>query len=495
MNYLLLDVGTSGMRGILADNEGNCLFRHSVSYSVRFLSPEHAEQDAEDWRNALVEICRKTAAYLTEEKLQLAAVSLTSQRSSIIPVDAEGNPLMPAVMWQDRRCVPVVEDLKEYSGEIFRLTGARPNTVYAGPKIAWVKRAFPELSEKADRYVTIADYLVFLMTGRWVTDETYGSRSLLMNLETRHWDDRLLDMMQTDRQALCTLVPPGAAAGRIRASFSLETGMPVGIPVISAGGDQQCAALGMGMTGPGRITAVLGTGAFTGTAVPAGQAFRDPAFTFNVHALPEYTFVEYTIPVCAALYDWAKKVFFSGEEDYEAVNRAVAAAPPGANGVICLCSFQGHGSSDWNERAEGAFLGLSLNTKKEDLVRSVAEALVCEVAEGVDRLKALACGENEAESLCVTGGLLKVPGLARMLADATGMTVTVMDEDGDLSAYGALLSAVRYFGLYRDMRAAWKKCTAGLHSSAVSPDPAKKPFYDRLRARLKDAYRRLNADR
>ena len=245
MNFLILDVGTSSMRGILFREDGTML--HTVQKEYQVITLEHGwvEQNPLDFKDSMTQIVKESAEFAAQEEESIDVVALTSQRSSVIPVDREGNHLGNAQMWQDKRTVPLCQAMEEHHREIFQLCGSRVNPVFSGAKMKWMRQNQPDLYEKAYKLTVIPDYLVYHMTGNFYTDYTYGSRSLLMNLKTCRWDPRLLELFEVDEEKLCELKAPGSILGYTTKEFAEQTGLKEGVPVISAGGDQQCAALGL----------------------------------------------------------------------------------------------------------------------------------------------------------------------------------------------------------------------------------------------------------
>ena len=156
-------------------------------------------------------------------------------------------------MWQDKRTIVYEEKLKDSQDIIFAKTGSRINPVFSACKMAWIRENQPELYQKAFKLAVIPDYLMRIMTGGFYTDYTYGSRSLLMNLKSCSWDEELLEIFGVDREKLCELIPPAGTAGRLLPSVASAVGLTAGIPVVSAGGDQQCAALGWEFSTMGRL--------------------------------------------------------------------------------------------------------------------------------------------------------------------------------------------------------------------------------------------------
>lgn len=247
MNILVIDVGTSSMRGILFTHTGQLLTEKQIFYSVSYLENSWAEQEASDWENALYEIIKTVAGEADKNQWNIDAVTITSQRSSVIPVDMSIHPLCSAIMWQDKRTNDICERLAPLNDIIFALCGSRVNPVFSASKMTWIKENRPEIFKKTYKFLVIPDYLIYLMTGELRTDYTYGSRSLLMNIHNHQWDSELLNIFQVDKEKLCDLIEPGSICGKITKEFAELTGCPEGIPVITSGGDQQCGAIGQGV--------------------------------------------------------------------------------------------------------------------------------------------------------------------------------------------------------------------------------------------------------
>lgn len=222
----------------------------------------------------------------------------------MIPVDQNGIPLSYAIMWQDKRNIHVCEELKRKNKEIIYLSGTSVNPVFSGSKIAWIQREQETLYKKTYKFLVVADYLLYQMTGRFKTDRTYASRSHLMNLRTGQWDHELLHIFQVDEEKLCDLIEPGECHGTVKKDFSCQTGIAEGISVYSAGGDQQCAALGMGVLNKGDLEITSGTGAFIiGMTKQLPDIFLGNPI-FNYSAVKGYYIVEASILTCSAAFDW-----------------------------------------------------------------------------------------------------------------------------------------------------------------------------------------------
>lgn len=168
---------------------------------------------------------------------------------------------------QKRRNAGICKRLEAQNDFIFEKSGARINTVFSGSRMAWILENCPEVCEKLYKFVNIPEYIMHHMTGEYKTDVTYASRSHLMNLRTRKWDSEMLQLFGICVEQLCEIEEPGSVCGTVTVDFANKTGIPKGIPVITSGGDQQCAAIGQGAYKEGTLSLVAGTGGFLVTAL------------------------------------------------------------------------------------------------------------------------------------------------------------------------------------------------------------------------------------
>ena len=467
-HILVVDVGTSSMRGVLFNADGQILHTLQRKYRVSYLSDSMAEQDPRDWEDALFTILRDQSLYARENGIMISALALTAQRSSILPVTRDGTPMCDAIMWLDKRNAPICGELASMEDDIFRITGARLNTVFSGSKMTWLKRNEPDLYRKSYKLMTIADYLAHLLTGQFKTDYTYGSRSLLMDIRKYQWDEEMVRLFEVEQEKLCELIPPGSVLGYTTRQIADMTGCPAGIPLISAGGDQQCAALGMGVIQGGDMEITSGTGGFL-------LAFADrvpddirPDVICGAHAIPGKYVLESSMLSCSSLYDWCLHQFYQGvpeTELYETINRDVLKSPAGANGCIALPYFQGRGTPDWNSHARGSFINLTLNTDRADMARAVLEAVALEAANNIETLERYT---GRGGSYFISGGLTHSEEFNRIQASAYDRDI-LQSDNVEQTALGAWASTAVTTGLYRDYGEALRRAKQRDHITAYLP--------------------------
>ncbi|MCI8504738.1 MAG: glycerol kinase [Lachnospiraceae bacterium] len=471
MHILSVDVGTTSMRGILYDSSGRALNTASRQTPLVFKNGL-IEQTPEAFLKSLVSICQETT-----EQFPVDAVSLTAFRSAPTLVDEDGEALCNFIMWQDTRNQEICERLSWADDMVYQTCGAGLNAVFTASKITWLREQRPELYHKARKAMVVPDFLIHFMTGRFVTDYTYGSRSSLMNIRTLKWDDEMCRLFQVDKEKLCTLIPQGSTAGQIQKSFSQITGIREGIPVICAGGDQQCSALGLGALDASSLVINSGTGSFI-LSLSDEPYLKNHSMICNVSAIPGMYILESNILACAAAVNWLIKELFpelwlGGEPDFERFNALASQAPPLSGGILCVPHFQGCGTRDWNPAARASFSGLSLGNSRADLARALYEGIAAEIARSVSALPA-SC--QNAEKIYVGGGLSKSSVYNQILSDMLGKPL-LKYPDSQATAIGAFASAAVTLGLFPHYQAALAAARKGTEAESCTPSESLHALY------------------
>ncbi len=485
MNILALDIGTTSMRGILFDAAGEVLATETVQTPL-CIQKDRVEQSPETFVRGTVSICKAIAA-----RQRVDAISVTAFRSAITLVDAQGTALYPFIMWQDTRNSGICSRLRGEDAWVHRTSGACINTVFTATKIAWLKENEPELYHRAYKTMIVPDYVIRFMTGVFATDHTYGSRSLLMNIHTLEWDDALCALFGVDREKLCELRPQGAVAGTVNLEFARLTGMAQGTPVISAGGDQQCGALGLGVMDESTLEVNSGTGSFV-ISVADKPYLENRSILCNVAAVPGQYTLELNIISSASAVNWLVREFFpelGGEApDFEAVNRIVAETPPGANGLICIPHFQGCGARDWRPEAKAGFWGFTLGTRRQDLLRALYEGIGAEIAKSIDALPDTC---RQAKAIAAAGGLSNSDAYCQILGDMTGRSL-MRCRNAQATAVGAFLSGAVAMGLYTGYPEALAAVNPSDRCRVFLPDAQRVAFYQTYQRKAEILYRSAN---
>ena len=485
MNVLVIDVGTSSMRGILFDHHGKSLTQKQELYQATYMENSWVEQDPADWENALYSIIRQVTDEAGKMNEEIGAISITSQRSSVIPVDEKIRPLANAIMWQDKRTNHLCEMLETLNDKVFSLCGSRVNPVFSASKMTWIREEQPEIYKKTYKFMVIPDYLIYLMTGNLCTDYTYGSRTLLMNIRTHEWDDELLEIFRVEKEKLCNLIEPGSVCGYTTEQFAEITGCKTGIPVITAGGDQQCGAIGQGVVKKGTLSVTTGTGGYLIAQTDQVPDNLEQDVICNFSSVKGQYILESSVLTCCSAFDWFRREFYEGVS-FEEINKQIKETPIGSNGCLCVPYFMGRSTPDWNNMAKATFSNVTLGTTKKDMLRSLLEGICFEIRNGIDIVNKYV----KVEDIYINGGLSNSVPFNEMQTDIYDMKITRRGK-ADATARGALMVAVTALGVYDNVEQAFDDISKLDDIRVFEPKEENALEYERYRAQMNRIYRRL----
>lgn len=472
---LVIDCGSSSMRGILFDAAGEILHVEQRTYFMD-IDGDAATQDPRVYRDSLREICAACAAVIRERGIVLSAMSFTSQRSSVLPVDRDGEPIGRILTWYDKRSAAICEEkIAAFGGEIRSLTGTRPTPVLSAPKMLWLKRQEPARYESAYKLIGIHDYLLSLCTGEFVTDATLASRSSLMDIRSLQWSDRLLEIFEIDRDKLCRLLPPCSIAGRVTAAFADLTGLPEGTAVVSGGGDQQCSVLGQGLFAAGQVGVTCGTGAYIAAVCDAPLIGGDEQINLNAAVCPGLWVAESSIPAAGAVFDWFNRSFYdpAGQAyPQERINADILAAPAGAHGLVM----------DPELNRGGSFSGVGFAQGRADFARAMAEGIAARVALCYEALRTQI---GDVKTVKTTGGLTRLSEFNQIISDMIDFPVNncIIKET---TAIGAYLAAAVAAGWYPSLPEAYQHLFGQAPDRRYDPIPERTAIYAQVKKRVKE---------
>ncbi|WP_009547126.1 glycerol kinase GlpK [Crocosphaera subtropica] len=472
---LALDLGTTGNRAIIFNHEGAMVGQAYKELTQYYPQPGWLEHDA-------LEIWQDTLSVLGQvlEKTRIAgkdivAIGLTVQRETCLLWDkTTGKPLHKAIVWQDRRTSPMCSQLREMGKveEIEGRTGLVLDPYFSATKLAWlmdwVKENKPDTNFDNVIAGTVDTWMLWNLTGRKVhaTDHSNASRTMLMNLDTRNWDESLLDLFNIPAHIMPEIKPSMGMFGHTDADL-----LGVEIPITAIFGDQQAALFAHGCSRPGLLKCTYGTGAFL--IVQAGhEVMRSPNGLLSTVAWTQDKSTNYALEgaifTAGASIQWLRdgiKLINSAAET-EAICHQVA----DTNGVYFVPALSGLGAPHWDMSARGLYIGITGGVQREHMVRAVLEAIAYQVKEVVDAMNK--DSDLSVARLKVDGGASQNNFLMQFQADALGVPIerpVVLDATAQGAAFGAGLT-VGYWDNYDDLiarRQIDRVFEPGKNSSAV----------------------------
>lgn len=484
---LTIDVGTSSMRCILYDNSSVVAFKKQVNYSPEYMANNRVEMDPLVFKNTLLYLVTAAVDYSRTRGVEISALSMTSQRSSVIPLDNKGVPLYKTIMWQDKRCDALCKELEDSVDTIYNISGLPITSVFGAIKMRWFMINRPEIYEDTYKMVGIHDYLMNIMTGDFVTDRCLASRSNLLDLSTREWSEEALCIFGLSKDKLCRLVDPGDVAGLCNHEFSNLTGLAEGTKIISAGGDQQCAALGVGTIRNDQIEVNIGTGGYVIANADEPRLDKERRVFCNVSAIPGKYVIEGSILTSGIMYRWMKERFFCQDDNYEGINDAVAQSPIGANGLVMLPYFKGRGTPRWNPDAKGVFYNVGMETSKGDFARSSLESLAFEIEDNISLIESYT-GKLREISCC--GGLTNFDQFVQILSDVTQKRC-VRYGNSEATSLGAWISAAKTLGICNSYEEAFELANRANSQYSCDTVEAHVKLYSQVKKEKEDIYSKL----
>ncbi len=445
---LAIDQGTTSTRAALVDVEGRRGTEATVEHRQHHPAPGHVEHDAAEILAATLTCAAGVVARV--DRRRVAGVGIANQRETIVLWDRQtGQPVGPALVWQDSRTAEICAELTAGGGEdlVRRRTGLTLQPYFSATKLAWLLDHVAGARGRAERGElaagTIDCWLAWSLTGRHVTDVTNASRTLLLDTARLAWDDELLALFRIPRPVLAEVVPTWRTGGLA----TITAGPLAGLPLLALIGDQQGALLGQACLAPGEAKCTYGTGAFllanTGPRrpEPASGLLASPAY--QADDAPAVYCLEGASAVAGSAVGWLADGL--GILPDARSSGSVAATVDSSAGVRVVPAFQGLFAPWWDSAARGAILGLTLHSTGAHVVRATLEALAFQtraVLEAAEADAGLTIGE-----LRVDGGATANPVLLQAIADALGRPVT-RAIDPEATVRGAAFAAGLAAGLW-----------------------------------------------
>jgi len=502
---LTLDVGTSSIRCLAFSGKGEILANSSYEYAPTYHTNGQVRQSPSDWEDGAVHVLSRTAEILGPERRNIAAVSVTSQRASLIAVDKTGASLYDAIMWHDKTTSPYCPRIAERISmeEMYAKTGLRIDSYFTAPKILWLRDNQPDLYSRAETFLGVQDYVVYVLTGRRVTDYSQASRTLLFNIWEQRWDSAILEALGIEERMLPEVIQPGGIGGKVTAALSSRTGVPEGVPVVLAGGDQQVAALGMGIFDHNTAEVNTGTGSFVITLTDSPVVHPGMKTLCSCSAIPDRWVAEAGVLTTGIVYNWfARELGFwkpeeAGHIDYAEIDRLIQAAPPGSNGLITLPHFKGAAAPFWNQNARGLFFNVTLAHTRGDFARSIIESIALEIGSDIRLLNEIP--QIDIEKVIIAGGMTSFDLFNQIQADVYGVPV-LKNPHTEATSFGAFLSASTGLGHYPTVYQAYE-AHAGLQRGSKNisgrsyhPDSRMTGLYKAIGTQREALYRALESN-
>ncbi|MDP1713400.1 MAG: xylulokinase [Anaerolineales bacterium] len=479
------DLGTTGNKATLFDDEGRLVASTFSGYETAHPQATWAEQNPDDWWRAVTNATRELLSKSRVAPQEIAVIAFSGQMMGCLPVDAAGNPLRPCIIWADQRAVAQAAQLAEHVGEerVYRITGHRISPTYSASKIMWVRDNEPDLFARVHKFLHVKDFIAYRMTGAFVTDRSDASGMNLYNLEGGAWSDEILNAIGLDPRRLPDIHNSTDIIGEITKEAAEQLGLAAGTPVVIGGGDGASAAVGAGAITEGPAYNYIGSSSWISFA--ATRPIYDPGRRiFNwAHMVPNMFAPCGTMQAAGGSYQWlqrqvcwseSREAGETGEDVYEIMNRRAAESVPGAHDLLFLPYLQGERSPHWNPKARGGFVGLQVTHTRADLIRAMLEGISMNLR---TILQSFLDANARIDEVILIGGGAKGELWRQILADVFGrptLRPRLLDEATSL---GAAVAGGVGVGLFHDFSIVKQRIEI---VNRHVPNPEAQAVYNRL---------------
>jgi xylulokinase len=471
-----IDLSTTSAKALLIDDAGGTVASASTPLTLSTPRPLWVEQQPADWWEATVASIHAALASAGATGEEVRAVGLTGQMHGLVLLDAQGEPLRPAILWNDQRTAAECDEIRAHLGQnrLIAVTGNDALPGFTAPKALWVRRHEPEVYARAAHLLLPKDYIRYRLTGDYAMDKADGSGTLLFDLAARDWSPEVTTALDIPRAWLPPTYEGPMATGIISAEAAALTGLAAGTPVMAGGGDQAAGAMGVGAIDPGLAAVTLGTSGVVFAATSAPLFEPEGRLHAFCHALPGHWHLMGVMLSAAGSLQWLRDTLAPGVV-FAALMDEAAAAPAGSEGLLFLPYLSGERTPHPDPLARGAWVGLTLRHTRAHMIRAVLEGVAFGLRDGFMLLAQVGLGE--LTRVRVTGGGARSPLWRAILASVLAAPLeTVAASEG--AAYGAALLAGVGVGVWPDVAAA---CAATIQPGEVtSPDAGWQREYERL---------------
>lgn len=451
--YLTFDVGTTAVKICLFSQELRLLALSNEEYELEAGEAGRVELDAELYWQA---VCRGTRSVLRNSRIQaddIRAICVTTQGETLIAMGQDGKPLRKAIVWLDERASTQAAGLASHCDimQFYRETGLPEINGYLPlAKLMWIREQEPDVYESTEKFLLLEDYLLYRLTGSFVTEKALACSTGWFSLRTDGYWNEILDLTGVDVQKLPCLVEPGTAlSAPLLPQVQSELGLSSKTVVVAGAMDQTAGALGAGNLLPGCVTETTGTALAIGATVEAPSLDAPSRVTIYRHVRQGLYLMMPFCMTAGIFLKWFKDCFCREETElarrqgcsvYDILDKLADEAPAGSGGLVALPYLTGKLQPQCNPNARGVFFGVGLDSRKPQFIRAIYEAVAYMLRENLEFLKNSGnCSVSQLRSL---GGGAKSDIWRQIKADVTGIAVGKPEQTESTSLGAAMLAAV-----------------------------------------------------
>ncbi|MBQ9263397.1 MAG: hypothetical protein IJ189_04205 [Clostridia bacterium] len=476
------DIGTTAVKAVLVGYDGQLLASLSRDIPTLF-DGDRKEQEPRVWWQAFCDLSREMREQCPTDTV--TGIVMSGQMQDVIPVDERLQPVCPAILYSDGRGEAEAQVLRDALGEekIQDITGNHCDGSLSLPKIMWLKKHRPDWYEKTKCFlISSKDYVIAQLTGVCAGDYTACSTACAMDIRSKAWNRELLAAAGVAEEKMPQLFASHEQVGTVSQQTSMASGYLPGTPVYAGVGDAGATTLASGIMREGQYNINLGTSGWVATV--SENALSSEGGIFNLAAMPKGKVIN-VVPFLNAgnVHRWVCRLFSETEEpDYGRVQTLLERSVPGSDGVFALPYLVGERFPVLDAAVRGSFMGITPETRKEDLARAMLEGVAYSIRQGIETI-----GEKPTD-ISVIGGGGRVGPWCQMLSDVLGMRLTAYSNADTLPARAIAAAALIGEGVAPDYREFVEGLQTDRQAKNYLPDPETHAFYDRQYRRYTGLY-------
>ena len=481
--YLLgIDIGTSACKVAVFTKDGQVSAAAAGDYPVYYPKEGWAEQNPEEWWDAVCTAIRKALEKGKIRPEEIAGVGIDGQSWSAIAIDKEGKVLTNTPIWMDTRAQSVCDRLNEEIGEdaIFQVAGNSLQPSYTTAKIIWYKENMPEIYEKTDKILQSNSYIAYRLTGSITQDVSQGYGLHCFDMKTGTWDEEMCKKLGIPVEFLPEICACDKIVGTVTEKASMECGLAVGTPVVAGGLDAACGTLGAGVIHPGETQEQGGQAG--GMSICMDSYKADPRLILGFHVVPGQWLLQGGTTGGGGVMRWFEREFAdyerimeeeTGKSSLVQLNEIGEKVAPGCDGVVFLPYMAGERSPIWNPHAKGVFYGLDFSKTKGHMLRACMEGVAFSLRHNLEIAQEAGA---QVQVLRAMGGSANSLLWTQIKSDITGKPIVVPSSDTATTLGAAILAGVGV-GFYESYEEAVALTVKETRSH--TPNEENKEIYDR----------------
>ncbi|MFR9145423.1 MAG: xylulokinase [Mediterraneibacter sp.] len=478
MLFIGVDLGTSAVKLLLMDENGKICKIVSREYPLYFPHPGWSEQNPEDWFAQSMEGIRELTADC--DKSQVQGISFGGQMHGLVALDDQDQVIRPAILWNDGRTGKQTDYLNQVIGKD-KLSEYTANIAFAGftaPKILWMKENEPENFARICKIMLPKDFLAYKLSGSFCTEYSDASGMLLLDVEHKCWSEEMLEICGITEEQLPKLYESWEVVGTLKKEIAEDLGLPESVKVIAGAGDNAAAAVGTATVGDGGCNISLGT---SGTLFISSKKFgvdENNALHSFAHADGNYHLMGCMLSAASCNKWWMDEILKTKayQEEQAGITKL------GENRVFYLPYLMGERSPHNDPDARAAFIGMSMDTTREDMTQAVLEGVAFGLRDSLEVARSIGVSPERTK---ICGGGAKSPLWRKIIANVMNMKVDIIEsEEGP--GYGAAILAAVGCGVFSSVEEAAKKLVKVV--ATEEPDPELTAKYEERYQKFRKLY-------